>query len=140
MPIDKDESFKTVKVDLFLQEANGTVHMFDIKTVKPNMTDFVSYKRTLLEWAAIYLSSHPQAQINTYLAIPYNPYEPEPYKRWTMKGMIDISNELKVAGEFWDFLGGKDSYNTLLTCFEKVGIELRPEIDSYFQNIIKNNF
>jgi len=46
--------------------------------------------------------------------------------------MLDLKAELKVAHEFWDFLGGEGSYNELLNCFERVGIELRPEIDEYF--------
>lgn len=47
--------------------------------------------------------------------------------------MLDLENELKVAKEFWDFLGGKDAYEDLLDCFERVGIELRSEIDEYFK-------
>jgi len=46
--------------------------------------------------------------------------------------MLDLDNELKVASEFWDFLGGKGAYVELLDCFERVGIELRTEIDEYF--------
>ncbi len=46
--------------------------------------------------------------------------------------MLDLENELKVAHEFWDFLGGEGTYNDLLDIFERVGIELRPEIDEYF--------
>jgi len=49
-----------------------------------------------------------------------------------MAGMLDLENELKVAHEFWDFLGGEGTYNDLLDIFERVGIELRPEIDEYF--------
>jgi hypothetical protein len=30
------------------------------------------------------------------------------------------------------FLGGKGAYKDLLDCFERVGIEMRPEIDDYF--------
>ncbi|MDP3114609.1 MAG: TdeIII family type II restriction endonuclease, partial [Candidatus Cloacimonadaceae bacterium] len=63
---------------------------------------------------------------------PYNPYEPKPYARWTMKGMLDLEHELKVADDFWDFLGGEGAYQDLLDIFERVGIELRPEIDDYF--------
>ena len=37
------------------------------------------------------------------------------------------------AIEFWDFLGGEGAYHDLLDCFERVGIELRPEIDQYFE-------
>lgn len=50
-----------------------------------------------------------------------------------MKGMLDLDKELKVANEFWDFLGGPKTYNDLLNCFEKVGIEMREEIDDYFK-------
>ena len=49
-----------------------------------------------------------------------------------MRGMIDLETELKVADEFWDFLGGVGAYTDLLDIFERIGIELRPEIDNYF--------
>ena len=60
-----------------------------------------------------------------------------PYSRWTMRGMIDLENELKVAEEFWDFLGGTGTYSVLLDVFERVGLELRPEIDEYFSRFNK---
>lgn len=123
---------KTVKVDLFVQCDDGTVHLFDLKTAKPNISNFKDFKRTLLEWIAIFLLNHQDGKVNSYIAIPYNPYEPKPYERWTLKGMLDLDNELKVAKEFWDFLGGDGAYSELLDCFERAGIELRPEIDRYF--------
>jgi len=129
----KINKIKTVKVDLFLKDHDNTIYLFDLKTAKPNISNFKDFKRTLLEWIAIYLYKSPEANINSYIAILYNPYEPKPYERWTLKGMLDLENELKVADEFWDFLGGKNSYISLLDCFERVGIELRPEIDKYFE-------
>jgi hypothetical protein len=123
---------KLTLVDLWLETHSGELYLFDIKTVKPNIGDFKSYKRTMLEWAATILASNPDVEIHTMLAIPYNPYEPEPYNRWTIRGMLDLQNELKVADEFWDFLGGHGTYEDLLDCFERVGIELRDEIDNYF--------
>jgi len=128
----KMNNLKTVKVDLYVKDNDEIVYLFDLKTVKPNLSNFKDFKRTLLEWVAIYLSKHPDSNIHSYIAIPYNPYEPKPYERWTLKGMLDLDNELKVAEEFWDFLGGEGSYLELLDCFEKVGVELRPEIDEYF--------
>ena len=124
---------KTVKVDLFVQSPDGTAHLFDLKTAKPNISNFKDFKRTLLEWVAIFLAQKPNAKVKSYIAIPYNPYEPKPYERWTLKGMLDLDDELKVAEEFWDFLGNDGTYLELLNCFERVGIELRPEIDKYFQ-------
>jgi len=123
---------KTVKVDLFVQSPDGTAHLFDLKTAKPNISNFKDFKRTLLEWIAIFLAKNSNAKVKSYIAIPYNPYEPKPYERWTLKGMLDLDNELKVAEELWDFLGNSGAYEELLNCFERVGIELRPEIDAYF--------
>ena len=124
---------RTVKADLLVENDKGSLFLFDLKTVKPNKGDFEKFKKTLLDWCAITLAKNPDLDIHTLIAIPYNPYEPKPYKRWTAKGMLDLEQELKVANEFWDFLGGDGTYQDLLDCFERVGIELRPEIDQYFE-------
>jgi len=123
---------KPTKVDIWLQANDNKLYLFDIKTAKPNKGGFKEFKRTLLEWTACALAENPTADVNTLIAIPYNPYEPKPYSRWTMAGMLDLENELKVAHEFWDFLSGQGAYMQLLDIFESVGIELRPEIDEYF--------
>lgn len=128
----KIKKLKTVKVDLFVETKDGIQYLFDLKTAKPNISNFKDFKRTLLEWAGIIYTQNPKAKVNTIIAIPYNPYEPKPYQRWTIKGMIDDKQELMVGKEFWDFLGGKGSYEYLLDRFEEVGIKLRPEIDNYF--------
>jgi type II restriction enzyme len=129
---------KPTKIDLKVMTNDDTIYLFDIKTAKPNSGGFKEFKRTLLEWVATTLAINPNANIQTLIAIPYNPYEPQPYNRWTMRGMIDLPQELMVAEEFWDFLGGKGAYTELLDCFEKAGIELRPEIDKYFSKFNKN--
>lgn len=128
---------KPTKVDLKLVSTDNTIHLIDIKTAKPNAGGFKEFKRTLLEWVAATLATNPEAEIQTLIAIPYNPYEPQPYSRWTMRGMLDLDHELKVAAEFWDFVGGEGAYNDLLDIFERVGIELRSEIDDYFKRFNK---
>ncbi len=128
----KMEIVKPTKVDVFLETKENELYLFDIKTAKPNAGGFKEFKRTLLEWVACVLANNPNAKINSVIAIPYNPYFPNDYNRWTMRGMLDLQYELKVAEEFWDFLGGEGTYVQLLDVFERVGIELRPEIDNYF--------
>ncbi len=129
----KMRKIKPTRVDLLLEDNKGKIYVIDIKTAKPNKGGFKEFKRTLLEWIAVILAENPKADIASLIAIPYNPYEPKPYSRWTMAGMIDLENELKVADEFWDFLAGDNAYDDLLDAFEQAGIELRPEIDKYFQ-------
>jgi type II restriction enzyme len=121
------------KVDLAVESFTGERFLFDIKTAKPNAGMFKEFKRTLLEWVAVVLAQNPAAEINTAIAIPYNPYAPKPYSRWTIRGMLDLKHELFVAEEFWDFLGGEGTYETLLDIFERIGIELRPDMDKAFQ-------
>ena len=117
---DEMKTVKPTKVDVKLVSSDDTIYLFDIKTAKPNAGGFKEFKRTLLEWVAVSLAINPKANVQTIIAIPYNPYDPKPYSRWTMRGMIDLENELKVAEEFWDFLGGKGAFVDLLIIFEKV--------------------
>jgi len=128
---------KPTKVDVLLESHAGELFLFDIKTAKPNAGGFKEFKRTLLEWVATTLAENSKLKVQTIIAIPYNPYDPEPYNRWTIRGMLDLDRELKVANEFWDFLGGEGAYEDLLKCFERVGIELRNEIDEYFAKYSK---
>jgi type II restriction enzyme len=72
--IEKIRKVATSEVDLCVINNDGVVYLFDSKTVKPNISNFKDFKRTLLEWIAIYLSKHPEAKIHSYIAIPYNPY------------------------------------------------------------------
>lgn len=120
-------------IDLFLESYEGVEYYFDIKTAKPNKGNFVGLKRNMLEWVAIRGAMDKRVKIRTIVAIPYNPYAPKPYERWTLRGLFDLqNNELLVAEEFWNFLGGDNAYEELLEVFEQVGITLRPEIDARF--------
>ena len=43
----KFNNLRTVKVDIFVKKSNdGTVHLFDLKTAKPNISNFNDFKRT----------------------------------------------------------------------------------------------
>jgi len=84
-------------------------------------------------------SKDGNVKIKTILAIPYNPYEPEPYERWTLQGLFDLEHEVMVGEEFWDFLGGKGTYEDLLNVFEEAGLELYDEIDEKMRSIKNKN-
>ncbi|BCZ18020.1 Type II restriction endonuclease TdeIII [Helicobacter sp. NHP19-003] len=129
-------AIKPTKVDLRLAK-NGSVYLIDLKTAKPNMGEFKGFKRTLLTWVAAFAYDHPNiTDIHTLIAIPYNPYAPKPYERWTLAGMLDLKHELMVGKDFWDFVGGEGSYTMLLECFEEVGLQMRDEIDAYFKKFM----
>jgi len=119
-------------VDFFVR-INDEENYFDITSAKPNMKEFVALKLKLLRWTALRLSQDKDITVFTRLAIPYNPYHPEPYERWTQKGLYDLdSGEILVGDEFWDFIARDDIYEELLDVFQEVGEELRGEIDKKF--------
>jgi len=128
----------TPLVDVWLETYDEELYLIDIKTVKPNIGGFISYKRTLLEWVAVELAKDENRKIHSLIAMPYNPFEPEPYKSWQLRGMLDLNHELLVGKAFWDFVGGEGAYEDLLDCFEIAGLLLRPEIDSYFSKFNVN--
>jgi len=119
-------------VDLFVK-IRDEENYFDITSVKPNTKEFVALKLKLLRWTGLRLSQEKNAKVFTRLAIPYNPYHPEPYERWTLKGLYDLENkEILVGKEFWNFVASDNIYEELLNVFQEVGEELREEIDKKF--------
>ncbi len=119
-------------VDLFVK-IKDEENYFDITSAKPNMKEFVALKLKLLRWTALRSSQDKSAKVFTRLAIPYNPYHPEPYDRWTLTGLFDLEGgEILIGEEFWNFVANGDVYNDLLDVFQNVGEKLRDEIDKKF--------
>ena len=115
-------------VDVFIRTPSGVEYYFDVTSPKGNIKEFRTLKKKLLRWVALRLSTDKNARVNTALAIPYNPYHPQPYARWTSTNLYD-TNELLVGSDFWDFVAGEKVYEDLLRVFKEVGTELRPIID-----------
>src|SRR3972149_5552188 len=133
----KGEMGKKLKkrVDLFIEMKDETEYYFELKSAKPNMNEFTGIKKQMLDWITMRGSENPKAKIKTIVAIPYNPYEPKPYERWTLQGLFDLQEEVLVGVEFWDLLGGKNTYEDLLKVFEEVGSELYNEIDKKMKGL-----
>lgn len=120
-------------VDLFIKIKEREEY-FDITSAKPNMKEFVALKLKLLRWVGLRLSQNKDVNIFTRLAIPYNPYYPEPYDRWTLKGLYDLEDgEILIGEEFWNYIGNGNIYEELLDVFQEAGEELREEIDKKFK-------
>ena len=120
-----------VRADLFLKKGEDEYYI-EIKTAKPNIDVFVKSKQKLLEWVAL-----RQKKVNTILAIPYNPYHPEPYSRFTMQGYLDEEKELYVAEKFWELLSGEGTYEEVLKIFDEVGKEFKEKIQNKIKEVAK---
>ena len=123
-----------VKVDLMARDKDGEIYLWDIKTAKPNRSNAKNLKRQLLTWVAVCLARQPDIVVHPCIAIPYNPYHPKPYKRWTTGATLSLA-ELQVGAEFWNFLSGCEVYQALLAVFQSVGEEMRADIDRIFHQL-----
>jgi len=116
----------------FYMKRDGQEYYFEIKTVKPNIDVFEKSKTKLLEWVA-----RKRKQINVYLAFPYNPYHPKPYHRFTEVGMMDSPNDFLVGEEYWDFIGGKNTFPELLKTFDDIGKKFKEKLSKKFKEIAR---
>jgi len=114
----------------FYMLRNGDEHYFEIKTVKPNIDIFEKSKTKLLEWIA-----RKRKPVKVFLAFPYNPYHPEPYLRFTQTGMMNPPFDFLVGNEYWDFLGGENTFSSLLQTFDDVGKEFKEKLKVKFREI-----
>lgn len=118
-----------IRADLFLKRGNDEYYI-EIKTAKPNIDVFAKSKEKLLQWVAL-----RKKKVNTILAIPYNPYHPEPYTRFTMQGYLDEEKDLFVAEKFWELLGEKGTYKEILDIFDEVGKEFKEKIQMKIKQV-----
>jgi len=126
-------------VDLFVKIGKQE-NYFDITSAKPNMKEFAALKLKLLRWTGLRLSQDKKADVWSRLAIPYNPYHPKPYERWTLKGLYDLNaGEILIAEKFWNFVAGADVFQDLLDTFERAGKILRPKLDAKFKEFSNTN-
>lgn len=111
--------------DLWIKRKN--VEMFlSIKTVKPNLDQTEIVKKDLL-----LLKAHDE-NYKTYLGLYYNPggLKREDYD-WTIPSKIfDMKKDecVLIGKDYWDLIGGEDTYEKVLSVFETVGIETRKKL------------
>jgi hypothetical protein len=115
--------------DFFMRRGNDEFY-FEIKTVKPNIDIFEKSKTKLLEWVA-----RKRKSIKVFLAFPYNPYHPNPYSRFTEVGMMDHSNDFLIGEEYWDMLGGENTFAELLNVFDEVGNKYKAKLQDKFRQV-----
>jgi len=116
----------------FYMKRQGLEYYFEIKTVKPNIDVFTKSKTKILEWVA-----RRRSPVRTFLAFPYNPYHPLPYERFAEQGVLDRGKEFLVGEEYWDFLGGENTFDELLGLFDAVGREFKDKIQDKIREVAK---
>lgn len=112
-------------VDVYIKRGKKEYYI-DIKTVGPNKSSFLDYKRLTLTWVA-----RADKKIIPIIALPYNPYHPKSYKKVGSSAM-QLEVDLKVGKSFWDLVGGAGCYSDLSLVFKKTGQKFWPKLRKKF--------
>lgn len=119
---------RTVITDLYVKKLDGIKHFYSLKTVKPNLDQTEKAKSDLLTLKAMDINNKP------YFAFPYNPYVIRQAYNWQQPFKIFNMRQdpcVLMGDEFWDDVGGKETYTALLHVFEEAGEEFAPQIKAY---------
>lgn len=121
-------------VDVYVKKPDGSELFVDITTVKPNLKEFRTMRRKMLRWAALRMSTDKNANVDTRIGIPYNPYHPEPYDRWT-GSECDPEGDLLIQDDLWAAFAGREVFEELLDTFHEVGRDTKIEVHSFISKL-----
>lgn len=122
-----------VVCDIYV-EKNNEKYAFELKAPLPNSDQTKVSKEKILK-----LYSMTDKPISgAYYALPYNPYGKKEDYNWTFPARWFNMKEDKVVligDEFWDFIGGKGTYQLFISEINKIGKEYRQRIYTEYLGI-----
>lgn len=120
------------EIDLFIKTKDNKEIYFELKSAKPNKNEIRAAKNDLLHVLAMRQKDVPLDDVSIYLALPYNQYNGE-YDRWTVCRFFTLKKDLLVGKDFWDFLGGNNTYEELLALFNEIGDQIKDTLEETIQ-------
>jgi len=112
--------------DLWIKKEDTEIFI-SIKTVKPNIDQTEIVKKDLL-----LLKAH-NPKFKTYLGLYYNPGGPKKTDyNWSIPSKIfNMKHDecVLIGSEYWNLIGGKGTYNSLLKIFAEVGNDTRAQLE-----------
>ena len=117
----EEETIRTI-TDVFLKTHAGKEFYFEIKSPKPNKGQGIEVTDRLLRTHALRHLGPPK--VNTFYAMAYNPYGArEHYNHSFAISHLDMKHQVVLQDEFWDIVGGKGTFASLLEIYAEVGKE-----------------
>jgi len=118
----------TVVCDVFAEDlTNNKKYSFEIKSPLPNSDITKVSKEKILK-----LHAMVPLQVNSaYFVLPYNPYNKKTDYKWSFPFRWFNMTEDKavlIGDEFWDFIGGKGTYQLFISEINKLGKDYRERI------------
>jgi hypothetical protein len=120
------------RIDLYIRTQTDEHHYFEIKSAKPNKGQCIEMKQRLLTALGI----RRRADVFAWWGVPYNPYgTAAAYGHPYPARFFDFTNDVKLGGDFWDFVGGPGTFDELLDLYRAVGVEYTRRLDGLRQEL-----
>jgi type II restriction enzyme len=120
-----------ITADIYIGDYPGGPFFAEIKSPLPNLDVCAETKKKILTFNTLLHDQNPKG----YLAFPYNPFITRSlYKHAFTNRIMDMGNDILMAEEFWDFIGGQGTFDILLSIIELVGEEIRKEKSALISN------
>jgi hypothetical protein len=117
-----DTEARDLVSDLWLKKDN-IEHYISIKTVKPNLDQTEVAKKDML------LLKANNSDYRVYLGLYYNPGGPlrSDYNHTMPMKIFDMHKDdcVLIGRDYWEFLGGEGTYDSLLEIFSEVGAQTK---------------
>lgn len=122
---------KTIRADLYILSQAEIEFFFEMKSPQPNKGQCVDATRRILQHHLLRGKNRPAVQ--AFFALAYNPYGPTRTDyQWSIPQMyMPFDQALVIGHEFWNIVGGPNTYEELLEIYQEVGREqLKAIIDA----------
>tara|TARA_R110000868_G_scaffold37619_4_gene132874 strand:- start:24886 stop:25728 length:843 start_codon:yes stop_codon:yes gene_type:complete len=125
----------SVVCDIFIDsKKTGQKYAFELKGPLPNSDQTKVSKEKMFKLLAM----SPQKVDFSYYSLPYNPYgKKEDYNWGFAMRWFDMHNDSSVliGNEFWELIGGKETYKNFIKEINNLGLEYRERIYREFLGI-----
>jgi hypothetical protein len=128
----------TVVCDLYLEKGDEK-YAFELKSPLPNSDITKVSKEKMFK---LYSMVDIPVQ-GAFYALPYNPYGKRENYSWGFPARwFDMKNDkaVMIGDEFWDFIGGKGTYQLFVSEINKLGSEYKERIYKEYLGIDSSNF
>lgn len=118
-----------ITIDLYLKTKTGKEYFIEIKGPDPNKKEVRAAKEDLLNVVAIKKRDIPLNQfdkkVGILLGVYYNNKD-SGYTNWKVSPIFENKLGMLVQEDFWDFIGGKGTFNELKSIIAEVGQIISP--------------
>lgn len=132
---DGSEINVTVVADLYIENSDTYRASFEIKAPLPNSDQTKVSKEKMLKLYGMTETKIDEA----YYALPYNPYgQRENYSHWPPARWFKMKEDevVLIGDEFWDLLGGKGTFLSLIEAMNEIGPKYKKIIYEEYLGII----